>query len=427
MELKIIGSLLTDSDYMKYYYGKVKPEMFTNPLCREAYIQCLRLYDLNQPINITEIKKALEGTADNESILNLIKGCVAETIYSGAEARSCQKAICDRYKATCLRNMCNNLSFLPKDINTTIRELNKATEDMLKGSQTKGISLADVTKQYKDYYGHEHPLGIKTGLYEVDELLVGLDKGDVTVIGARPAVGKSALVTQILMNVADKGHRVGYFNLEMTDKQILERIISRYSGIDLLRLRKAKNFMTEEKAKYNTAIEKIENNKNLILFSGSYTVGEMKFLCKNQGFDLIVIDYLQLVKAEKTYGSREAEIGDISTAIKSMAMELKVPIIELSQLNRKIEATDEPSMNDLRESGRIEQDASNILLLWNIDEAGKTKALKIEKNRQGILGKVALDFDGSKMHFETINHKPFDLIVKERQGFKKITDDNCPF
>lgn len=426
MEIKIISSLLTDNSFMKHYYGRVKPEMFEIPVCREAYTQCLRLYDLNQPINVTELKKSLQGSLEDDVINELFMRCMGESIYSGTECKSLEKAISDRFKATQLKSLCNSLSFLPKDVNEAIRTLNKATEDMLKGTETKGKTLSVITDRYKDYYGHEHELGIRTGLYELDEILNGLGKGDVTVLGARPAVGKSALATQILVDVADKGKRVGYFNLEMTDQQIFERVISRYSGIGLLRLRKAMNFMTEERQKYDKAIEKVSNNKNLVIFSGSYTPNEMKMLCKNQGFDLIVIDYLQLVKADKTYGNRVAEVGDISKSIKALAMDLKVPVIALSQLNRSKSATDEPSISDLRESGDIEQDASNVLLMWNIDECGNTKGLKVEKNRQGELGKVALKFEGSKMSFETINHKEFDVIVRENQGFKK-SDDSNPF
>ena len=426
MEIKIISSLLTDSSFMKYYYGKVQPEMFEIPVCREAYTQCLRLYDFNQPINLVELKKNMQGTADEDDINELFKRCLNESIYSSSEAKSCQKAICDRFKATQLKSLCNSLSFLPKDVNEAIRTLNKATEDMLKGFETRGSQLSEITAKYESYYGHEHEQGIRTGLYELDEILNGLGKGDVTVLGARPAVGKSALVTQILMNVADKGKRVGYFNLEMTDQQIFERIIARYSGIGLLRLRKAVTFMTEEKKNYDKAIEKVKNNKNLVIFSGSYTPNEMKMLCKNQGFDLIVIDYLQLVKADKAYGNRVAEVGDISKSIKALAMELKVPVIALSQLNRSKSATDEPSISDLRESGDIEQDASNVLLMWNLDEKGTTKGLKVEKNRQGELGKVALNFDGSKMNFDTINHKSFDQVVGDAK-LKPTNYSDCPF
>ena len=426
MEYKVIGSLLTDNKFIKYYYGKLTPEMFEIPVCREAYTQCIRLYDLGKPINITELKKSLEGSYDNETISMFFKRCIDNSIYADSEARSLQSAIFDRYRAVELKSLCNSLTYLPKNVNEEIIAINKATENLIKGSELKGHSLEQITNKYKDYYGKEHPAGIKTGIYALDELLVSLEKGDMTVIGARPAVGKSALATQIIMSNADKGYRVGYFNLEMTEKQIFERIVARYSKIGLLRLRKALQFIGEEQQKYNEAIERIKAYKNLIIYSGSFTTNDIKMHCKNQDFDLVVIDYLQLVKANKSYNNRVSEVGDVSKGIKALAMELKTPVIALSQLNRTKNATDEPTISDLRESGDIEQDASNVMLMWNIDEAGTVKGLKIEKNRQSVLGKVALSFDGSEMEFKAITHKPFEVVEREYKGFKKMSSDN-PF
>ena len=426
MEYKVIGSLLTDNKFIKYYYGKLTPEMFEIPVCREAYTQCIRLYDLGKPINITELKKSLEGSYDNETISMFFKRCIDNSIYADSEARSLQSAIFDRYRAVELKSLCNSLTYLPKNVNEEIIAINKATENLIKGSELKGHSLEQITNKYKDYYGKEHPPGKKTGIYALDELLVSLEKGDMTVIGARPAVGKSALATQIIMSNADKGYRVGYFNLEMTEKQIFERIVARYSKIGLLRLRKALQFIGEEQQKYNEAIERIKAYKNLIIYSGSFTTNDIKMHCKNQDFDLVVIDYLQLVKANKSYNNRVSEVGDVSKGIKALAMELKTPVIALSQLNRTKNATDEPTISDLRESGDIEQDASNVMLMWNIDEAGTVKGLKIEKNRQSVLGKVALSFEGSEMEFKAITHKPFEVVEREYKGFKKMSSDN-PF
>ena len=173
-------------------------------------------------------------------------------------------------------------------------------------------------------------------------------------------------------------------------------------------------------------MERIKNYKNIIIYSGSFTTNDIKMHCKNQDFDLVVIDYLQLVKANKSYNNRVSEVGDVSKGIKALAMELKIPVIALSQLNRTKNATDEPTISDLRESGDIEQDASNVMLMWNIDEAGTVKGLKIEKNRQSVLGKVALSFEGSEMEFKAITHKPFEVVEREYKGFKKMSSDN-PF
>ena len=140
-----------------------------------------------------------------------------------------------------------------------------------------------------------------------------------------------------------------------------------------------------------------------------------------------------MIKAERKYSNRSSEVGDISKALKALAMELNVPVIALSQLNRVSEGRDtkEPTMSELRESGDIEQDASNIFFLWNLDESGEYKGLKVAKQRQGELMKEALQFIGENMKFVEIE-KPFDDVVaeikkKERgDGFKPYNGD-CPF
>ena len=145
---------------------------------------------------------------------------------------------------------------------------------------------------------------------------------------------------------------------------------------------------------------------------------------RHMGYDLIIVDYLQLLRPDKTYGAnRYAEVGAISKALKGLAMELNIPVIALSQLNRSSEGRDdkEPTMSELREAGDIEQDASVILLLWNLSrDNNKKKGLKTEKNRQGLTGKQVLEFDGDHMRFiET------DEDIK--QAKKQVEEDENPF
>ena len=140
---------------------------------------------------------------------------------------------------------------------------------------------------------------------------------------------------------------------------------------------------------------------NLIVSAGSKTVSEIKNESRHQKFDVIVVDYLQLIKADRINANRAAEVGYISKSIKELAMELKVPVILLSQLNRVSERseTKEPTMADLRESGDIEQDASNIILLWKMVDDGSLIGLKVDKNRQGGLMKEGLSFVGDTVSF----------------------------
>lgn len=421
-EQQLIGDLLLDPNNITKIYDDLKVDMFENELCRLAYKKIIQSYDVGIELNLVDLTMIMEGTYDQDLIKDFLKGCI--TAAGGiAEIKSCATSIISAYKIREIKNTFDHSSFLQKDIDRTLLNIQERIEQLLDCNRQKGRSIVDIAEEFKDYYGKEHEEGIRTHIYPLDEILNGLNKGDVTILGARPAVGKSALATQILSDVAIKNKRVGYFNLEMTDQQIYERVLARYSGINLKRLKKAISFMPEELEKYNAAKEKVEALKDLIVFSGSYSAQEMKSLCKNQEFDLIVIDYLQLVKPDKNYGNRASEVGDISKSIKAMAMDLKVPVIALSQLNRRKNATEEPEMSDIRESGDIEQDASNILLMWNMDEDGIFKGLKIEKNRQGELGKFALKYTGSLMSFETMPYKTFEQV--ERECKNNVRKDDC--
>ena len=139
--------------------------------------------------------------------------------------------------------------------------------------------------------------------------------------------------------------------------------------------------------------------------SGRKRVSAIRNECRHLDADLIIVDYLQLIDPDRKYGNRASEVGEISKSLKGLAMELGVPIVVLSQLNRLSEAreTKEPSMAELRESGDIEQDASVVLLLWNLSEDERNrKGLKIEKSRQGKTGKFELSFDGDAMIFREV-------------------------
>lgn len=399
-ETGLIERFLVEPNAIKQAYGKLTPEMFTEEICRDAYVEFIRNYDkTGKPLTLVELEQRLDnGVRDRNEVMRWMKETISSSDAS-ATTKGYVDVIIKEYKARRVREIVQKSDLKPKDIENTISDLIAELEALKDAKSKQAHSLSEITKKNKSNYFKEHDEGIQTGVANLDEILLGLGKGDVTILGARPSVGKSALATQIITTVANKGKRVGYFNLEMNDSQIFERIVASHSGIDLNRIRRAVAFLNDEEKKYEKAVEELEKFNNLEIFSGSFTASEIKHLCRNMDFDLVVIDYLQIVKPDKSYGNRVAEVGDISKTIKALAMELKIPVIALSQLNRRKSATDEPELADLRESGDIEQDASTIMFMWNIDEQGMYKGLSVAKNRQGINGKIALSFDGAHMRF----------------------------
>lgn len=423
-EKQIIGSLLMDKECISEIYSILEPDMFTSELLGKIYHEYQRAYDMSYDLTLPMIEQKLRSDSfPSQLIMEQIKECMSDTITSATVKQNALVVESD-YKAFKLNKLLSTIKVSPKDIKTQIRAIQSELDALQNDKQSTSKTLSDIAKENKDKYFKEKevkPLYI--GFDKLDELLGGLEGGDMIVIGARPAVGKSAFVTQITSNLAKQGKRIGFYNLEMQNKQVYERFVVSESGIGLTRLRRAIRFLGDEEQRFNKANEVLEKAENIIITSaGAKSVSDIKSESKHMDYDIIIIDYLQLLKADLTYrGNRAAEVGEISRAIKNLAMELNIPIIALSQLNRASEnnASKEPTMAELREAGNIEQDASVIMLLWNLSEDDRSKkGCKIEKNRQGECGKIVLKFNGDLMKFEETNES-----VKNAKEWKKVEDN----
>lgn len=402
-EQNVIGSLLMDGDAIERVAAILEPEMFTSELLGRVYLEYLRGYENGYPVNLVAVRERLGGDKYPESVIaEILKECVSATVTS-AQVKSYAEAVRDDYKAAQVGKLLAATRITAAGVNDQIGELLTDLEALRDDKTAKAKTLAQIAAEYQDNYFCDHPEGMKVGLPHLDDMIGGLEDGDVIVIGARPAVGKSALVTQITTNLAEQGKKIGFYNLEMSDKQLYERFVASQSGLGLTRIRRAVKFLGNEEKRFKMANDALAERSNIVISTGAKTVSEIRAESRHMGFDVIVIDYLQLIRSDTFYrGNRVAEVGAISKAIKALAMDLKIPIILLSQLNRASEGreTREPSMSELRESGDIEQDASVIILLWNMSEDDRSKkGCKIEKNRQGETGKMELRFDGDKMRF----------------------------
>lgn len=405
-EQNVIGSLLMDFNCISEVYDILSQEMFQSDILGCVYLEFQRGYDNHYVVNAVILEQKLRGgNYTPHDLIVELAGCARATLTS-ATIKTYANIVLNDYKAHKLKALLGSVSVSPDKIGD---QIGKIIEDLevLRGNAAavRSKTLAEITKENKHKYFCENALKakIKIGFPELDELLGGLEGGDMIVIGARPAVGKSAFVTQITSYLAKTGKRIGFYNLEMQEKQVYERFVVSESGIGLTRLRRATKFLGDEKERFDKANEILESQENIKLITGSRTIKEIQSESRHMGYDLIIIDYLQLVKPDRTYqGSRYAEVGAVSRAVKALAMDLNIPIIALSQLNRLAgaAAAKEPTMAELREAGDIEQDASVILLLWNLsrDDISK-KGCKVEKQRQGKIGKVVLRFDGDLMKF----------------------------
>lgn len=408
-EQNVISGLLTLND-VDYAYETLDADMFTDAILGKMFYILKEAYKKKTPTDITYLTQRL--TDFPESLVNDAVMDIASLSPIGLEFKVCVKTILDEHNATIANKLISQTDINGGNVYDKVDEIVAALGKITK-NESNGKTLAEMVKDNQDNCFIPKENGIKIGFTELDADLGGLEPGDLIIIAARPAVGKTAFALQVVDHVAKSGKKIILFNLEMTEKQIYQRMIARESGITLSRIRTATKFMNdEEEIRFTAANENLSKRTNLIVETGGQTVSNIRQIAKNQKASVIVVDYLQLIKAESYYkGNRYAEVGQISHDLKAIARDLNIPVIVLSQINRNSEGKDskEPTMSELRESGDIEQDASVILMLWNLDKDDYTKkGIKIEKNRQGTLGKHKLHFEGSEMKFTEAWEEPQD-------------------
>jgi replicative DNA helicase len=426
-EQQVIGSLLMDANCMSEVCNVLTPEMFTSELLGRVYHEFQRGYDNRYEVNIAVLEQKLrDENYSSDMIMSELRECINNTLTS-AEIKGSASVVVNDYKSCRLDKFLSTIKVTPNNLKNIIASITQEIEQLQDKRYVKSKTLSEIAMKYKGQYFKDREVSpLYLGFPKLDNLLGGLEGGDMIVIGARPAVGKSAFVTQITSHLGKSGKRIGFYNLEMQDKQMYERFIVNESGLSLTRLKRANRFLGDEKERFDKANETLQNADNIIITStGSKTVSEIRSESKNMDYDIIIIDYLQLLSSETTYrGNRTAEVGEISRSIKNLAMELNIPIIALSQLNRASEGkeTKEPTMAELREAGNIEQDASVIILLWNLSQDDRSKkGCKIEKQRQGENGKVVMKFNGDLMRFEETEE-----TVNSAREWTKADSDN-PF
>lgn len=422
-EESVIGALLTtDGEIMNDLPLELDASMFADNVYATAFAVYQQAYEKSEKVGLAILQQkvvARTGGVPAEYIEKRLKDAVSGG-YVTATVNEDARAIITAYKARRLNEVLNKANVTPDNLDVAMDYLSLEIDRLNNSKESRTKSLPQIVRENKDlYFTERKEPQIELEFHVLNSMLGGLEAGDVIVIGARPAVGKSALATQIASHLAETGKKIGYFNLEMTEKQIYERFLSSASSIGLTRIRRAVSFTGNEKEQFDRANELLERKEELYVTTGSQTVSKIQKEIKKRSFDLIIIDYLQLIKPEGRYkGNRFAEVGEISHSIKAIATDFKIPVIVLSQLNRASAGREdkEPTMSELKESGDIEQDASIIILLWNLDDEEREKGCKVAKNRQGKIGKVTMRFNGDLMKFEEIS---------DEDGF--VAYDETPF
>ncbi len=281
----------------------------------------------------------------------------------------------------------------------------------------------------KQMYGalFEQPTNrIDTGYGRLDFLLKGLWGGELVVIGARPAVGKSAFALSIAENAARRtGKTVQFYSLEMEDVEIAERALARHTQtvtMDNLIDRSLNDSQGDETAEAFTSVAALP-----IVIDDSANMKPSKVRAQaltQENLGMIVVDYGGLMSADRKYDSRNLELGAISRDLKNLAKELHVPVVMLAQLNRGVGDDMKPSLRELRDSGELEQNANKCIFLWNIDRESGKVGVSVAKNRRGRLGEVVMYFDGGHMRFTETEERYEEIKRPKRRGRSSVYEDD---
>lgn len=428
-EQSIIGGLLTDGEAWDKVCDIIDARDFYREEHRHVLAHIAKLADKKVPIDIVTVYDSLRqaGKANGSGgDLYTYMVEIANSTPSSANIRTYANMVRDKAQ---LRRLTSAANKIIEDVMSpgirNAREIIDAAETNIlavsekesgaDGMRSAAPIMAEVIDHIEKFYNRENPddlLGLPTGFKGVDDITCGLQSGDLIVIAGRPSMGKTAIAVNIAEHVVLREKKPAViFSMEMSGAQLGLRILSSTSGIPLQKLRRAELSDNDFDA-LSVALGQIHDAPLFIDDSGGLTVAELRARVRRQhrqcgGLGLIVIDYLQLMTIGREAENRAAEISEISRSIKSLAKEINVPIIALSQLSRKVEERTEkrPIMSDLRDSGALEQDADIIIMMYrdeyynpNTEHKGVAEAI-LTKHRNGPTGTVSLEFHGHCARF----------------------------
>ena len=449
-EQSVIGSILLSNEIFDDINLIISSKNFYDPIHKKIYEALEKLIYGGMLANPITLKNYFEKEKDE---LNIPEYLVKITKFSSSSRQAIEysKLIFDLYVKRELIKISGEVIDLAKlnDLNSNGQKIIENYEKSLFDLAEKGsfnsslIKFDEAMRQTIEmasnaYKNEEGIVGVPTGLKDLDERLGGLHKSDLIIIAGRPSMGKTALATNIAFNAAKKFQETGdktsvaFFSLEMSSEQLSTRILAEQSRIKSNDIRRGK--ISEEQ--FDKFIETSKDISELPLYidetpaiSVAALSNRARRIKRLYGLDLIVIDYIQLMKGTNTRDGRVQEISEITQGLKALAKELSVPVVALSQLSRAVEQRDEkkPLLSDLRESGSIEQDADVVMFVYReayylqgkeprpatvehaewqakMNEVSHLAEIIIGKQRHGPTGNIMLEFEAMFTKFKDIQN-----------------------
>jgi replicative DNA helicase len=429
-EMSLLGAVLIDDEVLADISEHVTAKDFYDKRHSIIYGAMMRLYERHKPIDLLtlteELKKKKEfETVGSSSYLTELTNYVPTAAHAEAYAELvAQKAVRRR-----LIKASGEISELGFDEDTTTQELLEKAEAELFSVSDQSLKqdlvsietiLTESFDRMEELHRNKGQLrGVPTGYRDLDNMTAGLQRSDLIILAARPAMGKTTLVTNLAYNVATIAKQpVLFFSLEMSKEQLVDRMLADASGVDAWNIRTG-NLSDEDFSKLSEAMGEMAEAPIYIDDTPGLSTLEMRTKARRAAHEaplgLIIVDYLQLMQSSssRSDGNRVQEVSEISRGLKLIARELNVPVIALSQLSRSVESRNPqvPQLADLRESGSIEQDADIVMFIYreayynpDTDRENITDLI-IAKHRNGPTGQVELYFHPERLRFMSLDRR----------------------
>jgi replicative DNA helicase len=428
-EQSVLGSLLIDKNALVKIADILEPKDFYTEKHGIIFASMLDLYEKKEPIDLLSLgnrlkeKKQLEGIGGKSYLIKL-----ARLTPTSAHIITYAKIVQKKATLRKLINAATEISELghQEEVEDISQLLDKA-ESLLFGVSQKYLKqnfipiqniLTEAFDRIDELHKQKGKLrGLPTGFFDLDNILAGLQKSDLIILAARPSMGKTALALDIALNAARITKiPIGIFSLEMSQDQLVDRLICSQANVDLWKMRTGRLSEKEDDddfPKIGHAMAVLSEAPIFIDDSAIINIMEIRTKCRRlqaeHRLGLIIIDYLQLMESRKNE-NRVQEIAEITRSLKGIARELNIPVLALSQLSRAVESRTPPipKLSDLRESGTIEQDADVVMFIYREDiykQDGHKKNIAdiyIAKHRNGPTGKIELFFDEKKVSFRNL-------------------------
>ena len=428
-EMSVLGVAFLDDKLISKIVEEVNEDMFYDDRNKKLFQAIKSLHEQSIAVDVTTVSNELDKTKNFSAVGGI--EYLTEVIDSVATAANLDYYINIIKEKAIVRNLINTATDIVTEayeeednVTSLLDTAEKNILDVVRSRQTSEFvpiseALRSAQEQLEYLAQNKSTIsGLETGFIDLDKATSGLHEGEMIVIAARPGMGKTAFALNIATHAAMTTKKaIAIFNLEMSKEKLVNRMLSALGGIEGKKLQNGQMMQTDWK-KYNEAMSQLADTNMYIEDNAGITSSDIRAKCrrlasKPEGLGLVIIDYLQLLTlGGKRPDSRQQEVSDISRSIKTMAMELKVPVIALAQLSRNAEKREnnEPMLADLRESGSIEQDADIVMFINRKDyykakeQLGKNDNAEtdiiIAKHRKGGTGKFTVLFEPTMMNFK---------------------------